>query len=180
LEANVINVPIDPLWLRAPGARAARRGAGEPRDGRKAVTGAVLSRLIPALRAFAPDLIMLSAGFDAGKGDVGNSFTDAAGAAHGGMDMAPDDFAWVTQQIMAVARVCCPGRVVSVLEGGYGRYRFEADAVQPAPAPAPAPHAHSHAHGTVRHGKFVIDRDILVANCTAHVRALVDDGGTPP
>lgn len=39
--------------------------------GRHAVRQAVESRMLPALRAFNPDLIMISAGFDAGNGDLG-------------------------------------------------------------------------------------------------------------
>ena len=39
------------------------------------------------------------------------------------MDLSPADFRWVTEQLQAVAEVtACQGRVVSVLEGGYGRY----------------------------------------------------------
>lgn len=37
------------------------------------------------------------------------------------MDLTPDDFEWVTTEIMKIADLCCSGRVVSVLEGGYGR-----------------------------------------------------------
>lgn len=40
-----------------------------------------------------------------------------------GLNLLPSDFAWITAQILAVARVCCPGRVVSVLEGGYGTWK---------------------------------------------------------
>ena len=61
----------------------------------------------------------ISAGFDAGDHDAGCSkyFSD------NGMDLAPADFRWVTEQLQAVAEVtACQGRVVSVLEGGYGRY----------------------------------------------------------
>jgi acetoin utilization deacetylase AcuC-like enzyme len=37
------------------------------------------------------------------------------------MDLRPEDFEWVTTEIMRIADLCCSGRVVSVLEGGYGR-----------------------------------------------------------
>ena len=40
---------------------------------------------------------------------------------HTGMDLRPEDFEWVTTEIMRIADLCCSGRVVSVLEGGYGR-----------------------------------------------------------
>ena len=36
-----------------------------------------------------------------------------------GLNLSPEDFAWITAQVLSVARICCPGRVVSVLEGGY-------------------------------------------------------------
>ena len=35
-------------------------------------------------------------------------------------DLRPEDFAWMTEQIMGVANICCNGKIVSVLEGGYG------------------------------------------------------------
>jgi hypothetical protein len=38
------------------------------------------------------------------------------------MDLSPEDFAWTTREIMKIADICCHGRVVSVLEGGYGAY----------------------------------------------------------
>ena len=38
------------------------------------------------------------------------------------LDLTPADFEWATSQILTVASVCCPGKVVSVLEGGYGNY----------------------------------------------------------
>ena len=41
-----------------------------------------------------------------------------------GLDLTPADFEWLTHQLLGVAAVCCPGRVVSVLEGGYGSYEF--------------------------------------------------------
>ena len=52
-----------------------------------------------------------------------------------GLNLTPDDFAWITAQVLSVARVCCPGRCVSVLEGGYGQWRYEKVAtVQPPPS----------------------------------------------
>ena len=63
---------------------------------------------LPRLKAFQPQLIFLSAGFDAHKDDP-----------LGGLCWNESDYAWVTEQIMAVADRACHGRVVSVLEGGY-------------------------------------------------------------
>ena len=65
-------------------------------------------RLMPALDAFAPDLILVSAGFDAHARDpLAQQRLEA------------EDFAWATRAILEVARRRCQGRVVSSLEGGY-------------------------------------------------------------
>lgn len=98
---------------------------GSPRQvsgqsGRAAYRQAILTRLLPALRAFNPDLILISAGFDACKGDVGNARHERGGEKMG-LDLEPEDYAWTTRKILEIADMCCHGRVVSVLEGGYGR-----------------------------------------------------------
>ena len=62
----------------------------------------------PILRAFTPQLILVSAGFDAYKDDP-----------LGGMRLDADCFGRLTAQIVAVANDCCDGRVVAVTEGGY-------------------------------------------------------------
>ena len=64
--------------------------------------------LLPAIDAFAPDLILVSAGFDAHRADP-----------LGGFALVEDDFAWVTAELCALARRHAGGRLVSVLEGGY-------------------------------------------------------------
>ena len=64
--------------------------------------------LLPALRAFAPELIVVSAGFDAHMADP---------LAQLGVDEA--DYAWLTERICDVADRHCGGRLVSLLEGGY-------------------------------------------------------------
>jgi acetoin utilization deacetylase AcuC-like enzyme len=89
-------------------------------SGRLAYRQAIKARLLPALRAFNPDLILISAGFDAAKGDVGNARHERGGEKMG-LDLEPDDYAWATRKILEVGDICCNGRVVSVLEGGYGR-----------------------------------------------------------
>ena len=66
------------------------------------------SRILPALREFDPDLLLISAGFDAHAMDP---------LAQIGLDT--EDFAWVTRELLDVAEECCRGRVVSCLEGGY-------------------------------------------------------------
>jgi acetoin utilization deacetylase AcuC-like enzyme len=89
--------------------------------GRTAYRRAIQDRLLPALRAFNPDLILISAGFDASKGDVGNAKHMIGMPERMGLDLEPEDYAWTTRKILEVADICCQGRVVSVLEGGYGR-----------------------------------------------------------
>ncbi len=64
--------------------------------------------LLPALADFDPDVVVISAGFDAHAADP-----------LGGLQLTEDDFAWATREIAAVARSACDGRLVSVLEGGY-------------------------------------------------------------
>ncbi len=64
--------------------------------------------ILPRLTAFRPDLIVISAGFDAHCLDpLGN------------LNLVEDDFAWVTERLMEIAALTCRGRIVSVLEGGY-------------------------------------------------------------
>ena len=64
--------------------------------------------ILPAVEAFAPGLIVVSAGFDAHRADpLANLELDEA------------DFAWVTEAICDLAGRVCGGRVVSLLEGGY-------------------------------------------------------------
>ena len=62
----------------------------------------------PALRSFAPNLIFISAGFDAHRDDP-----------LAGLDFVEDDFAWVTRELVTIARKSAQGRVISMLEGGY-------------------------------------------------------------
>lgn len=62
----------------------------------------------PALDAFAPELILISAGFDAHRADP-----------LAGLNLVEEDFAWATQAICALAATHAEGRVVSCLEGGY-------------------------------------------------------------
>ncbi|WP_426196667.1 histone deacetylase family protein [Massilia sp. DWR3-1-1] len=68
----------------------------------------IAAELLPKLRAFRPDFLIISAGFDAHRLDP-----------LAGMNLEDDDYRWVTQELMAVADELCAGRIVSVLEGGY-------------------------------------------------------------
>jgi len=101
-------------------AVASPKAQGPPQSGRIAYRQAIQSRLLPSLRAFNPDLIIISSGFDASKGDVGNARHERVGERMG-LDLEPEDYAWTTRKILEIADMCCKGRVVSVLEGGYGR-----------------------------------------------------------
>ena len=87
---NILNVPL--------------RGFS---DG-QALRGAYEERILPALKAFGPELILISAGFDAHRSDPLASLC-----------LEERDFAWVTAMLTATAREQCGGRVVSMLEGGY-------------------------------------------------------------
>jgi acetoin utilization deacetylase AcuC-like enzyme len=62
----------------------------------------------PAIRRFAPELLLVSAGFDAHQDDP-----------LGGMNLATADFVWIGSQIRLAADEYCNGRTVSCLEGGY-------------------------------------------------------------
>ena len=79
-----------------------------PGDGGEAFKEAFRQRLLPALKAFAPDLILVSAGFDAHEDDpLAN------------LRLREEDFGWVTAALTDVAHKHCQGRLVSMLEGGY-------------------------------------------------------------
>jgi acetoin utilization deacetylase AcuC-like enzyme len=79
-----------------------------PGDGGEAFRAAFTERILPRLEDFRPELVIISAGFDAHMRDpLAN------------LNLEEDDFAWVTRKIMDVADRCAEGRVVSVLEGGY-------------------------------------------------------------
>jgi len=79
-----------------------------PGDGGEAFRAAFESRVLPRLAEFRPELIIISAGFDAHMRDpLAN------------LNLVEDDFAWATRKIMDIADRCAGGRVVSLLEGGY-------------------------------------------------------------
>jgi acetoin utilization deacetylase AcuC-like enzyme len=88
--SNMINVPL----------RAGSNGL--------AFREAVATLWLPALDRFRPEIIFISAGFDAHRDD------DMAG-----LNFDEDDYAWVTREMMQVADKHAKGRVVSALEGGY-------------------------------------------------------------
>ena len=77
-------------------------------DGGEQFREAMSTLILPALDVFAPDLVIISAGFDAHHRDP-----------LGSLRLTEEDFAWATLQLMEAAEIHAGGRVVSVLEGGY-------------------------------------------------------------
>lgn len=67
--------------------------------GRLAYRRAIQHRLLPALRAFNPDLIIMSTGFDAARGDVGNARHFVNGTQAMGFDLEPEDYAWTSRKV---------------------------------------------------------------------------------
>jgi acetoin utilization deacetylase AcuC-like enzyme len=86
----MVNIPL-----------SAGNGGTEFRD-------AVRKHWLPALDAHEPELILISAGFDAHREDP-----------LAGLAFVEDDYAWVTRELAGVARRHADGRIVSSLEGGY-------------------------------------------------------------
>jgi acetoin utilization deacetylase AcuC-like enzyme len=79
-----------------------------PNDGSAKFRSAFENLILPQLQKFAPEFIVISAGFDAHRRDpLANINLDA------------EDFGWVTRKLLDVAHASAGGRVVSVLEGGY-------------------------------------------------------------
>jgi acetoin utilization deacetylase AcuC-like enzyme len=103
-------------WPLFPGTGAAREtGVGNivnrplpPGTGSADWRAVVEDDLLPAIDAFAPELILVSAGFDAHRADPLAS-----------LGLVEDDFAWITAELLALAKRHAHGRLVSTLEGGY-------------------------------------------------------------
>jgi acetoin utilization deacetylase AcuC-like enzyme len=87
---NVLNLPL------APAAGGAEFRAAWSEKG------------LPALERFSPDLVIVSAGFDGHQRDP-----------LGQLQLEDPDYAWITQELCALADTACAGRLVSILEGGY-------------------------------------------------------------
>ncbi|MCE8517657.1 histone deacetylase family protein [Ruegeria pomeroyi] len=89
-HGQILNIPL------APGTGGAEMRA------------AYTAQAFPRLRAFMPELIIISAGFDAHQDDpLAN------------LNWSTADFAWLTAELCALAQELCQGRIVSTLEGGY-------------------------------------------------------------
>jgi acetoin utilization deacetylase AcuC-like enzyme len=102
-------------WPCYPGSgRPSERGVGNvsnavvPPGAAREAWRTAFEGLMAPLDAFAPDLILVSAGFDAHAHDPLAE-----------QRLEEGDYAWATRAIMAVARARCGGRIVSSLEGGY-------------------------------------------------------------
>ncbi len=89
-HGNIVNCPLPP-----------QAGSAQFRE-------AFISRILPALDAFQPEFLFISAGFDAHARDPLAS-----------MNLAEEDYAWATLRLMEIAGRHAEGRIVSVLEGGY-------------------------------------------------------------
>ena len=87
---NMVNVPVQP-YARGPQVREA-----------------IEAMWLPRLEEFAPQMIFISAGFDAHREDD-----------LGQLGLVEDDYAWITRQLVALANRHAQGRIVSCLEGGY-------------------------------------------------------------
>ena len=79
-----------------------------PYSGSSEFRAAMTDRIIPALQGFAPEIIFISAGFDAHKADPLAQ-----------LNLVEADYYWVTAELLNIAEEVCDGRVVSTLEGGY-------------------------------------------------------------
>jgi len=87
---NIVNMPLS------------------PGDGGAAFRAAWSRQGLPAVERFQPDLVLVSAGFDAHTLDP-----------LGQLQLEDDDYAWVTREIRSLADSACGGKLVSLLEGGY-------------------------------------------------------------
>lgn len=87
---NVLNVPLP-------------SGTGS-----KAYRDVIERVVLPRIDAFSPELLLISAGFDAHRADP-----------LAGMELTTEDFGWITGRLCDLAATHCQGRVVSCLEGGY-------------------------------------------------------------
>ena len=94
---NVLNMPL------------------KPGDDSKDFKEAWSLKAFPRIKAFSPQLILVSAGFDAHKDDPLST-----------MNLQVEDFAWIGQEIRKLAEDCCDGRVLSSQEGGYNLEALEA------------------------------------------------------
>ncbi len=77
-------------------------------SGSKEFRAAMEGKILPAVDRFKPELVLVSAGFDAHRDDPLAS-----------LNLLEDDFAWITRELLKLAYRHCGGKLVSALEGGY-------------------------------------------------------------
>ncbi|HZU89272.1 MAG TPA: histone deacetylase family protein [Stellaceae bacterium] len=87
---NIVNVPLPPM------------------SGSRQFRLAMTRRILPALDAFRPELVMISAGFDGHAQDPLAQLM-----------LEDEDYVWITERLLEIASVHAGGRLVSALEGGY-------------------------------------------------------------
>jgi acetoin utilization deacetylase AcuC-like enzyme len=90
IDNNVANVPL------------------APNSGSEEFRMAWSERILPALDRFRPELVIVSAGFDAHRDDPLAQ-----------LQLETEDFAWISKELLAIAQQHAKGRLVSALEGGY-------------------------------------------------------------
>ena len=100
--------PLYPYWAGNPEDTEIVDAPLKAGDGSEAYRRAITHRWIPSLEAFEPQMILVSAGFDAHVRDPLAS-----------LELTDDDYYWTAQQILEVASRHCPGKVIAMLEGGY-------------------------------------------------------------
>ena len=89
-SGNIINAPLAPM------------------SGSEAFRAAMTATVLPAIAAFKPEFLLISAGFDAHEDDpLAN------------LRFRTDDYVWATRELAGLAESACQGRLVSTLEGGY-------------------------------------------------------------
>lgn len=169
LARNAHNVPISPMWT------------GE--SGRLKWIEAFRKQVIPLLYSFRPDIILVSMGFDGGNGDVGNCRHMVGKVSQVGLDLSPSDFSLITEELCAAANAICEGRVVSVLEGGYGKVQWTELASTASDASTRAGSEDSSPVSSLRNGRKrlrasgqftqIINRQPLAVAATNHVKALM-------
>ncbi|GMI09506.1 hypothetical protein TrVE_jg361 [Triparma verrucosa] len=116
IRMNIVNAGIPPLWKG--------KGMGEIGGedyGRAGWRKEITTKIFGSLRAFNPSIILVSLGLDGGKGDIGNK-RDGDRNGEVGLDLGREDYMWVMSMVREIAEVC-GGRVVIVLEGGYGKWK---------------------------------------------------------
>lgn len=89
-NAHIINIPLP-------------HGAGS-----QEFRSVIQQHVLKQLKQCSPELIFISAGFDAHRDDP-----------LAGLNLTEEDYAWITTEICKIANDCCQGRVISTLEGGY-------------------------------------------------------------